>query len=289
MAGTAVAAKTDYHGAVIMEGWLRNGQIPNGLLKVKDEVPTNGLAYYRLVMYPQQIEPAVVLESYGAQLPSEEGAKAEEVVELWTNNLHSCIRWQEPKDKEQEEKAKTTIAFKVYKSTDTMLSTSSVHLEADCPEVAERWVDALQTTIPAKAARLSELRESPRTWRTWLTDPFYQKNPKTQPVNRADVDGVEMEKVGTLEAKWVAYSTGTPRGTATPRTKPAESEISDTPYNVGLMVAGGTLCVAVPAATGVIAATHPALVAGVVAATGSAVRSAVGAAAAYMGPPYYYG
>ena len=52
---------------------------------------------------------------------------------------------------------------------------------------------------------------------------------------------------------------------------------------------GGTLCVAVPAATGVIAATHPALIAGVVAATGSAVGSAVGAAAVYMGPPYYYG
>ena len=65
MASTTVAAKTNYQGAVIMEGWLRNGQIPNGLLKVKDEVPTNSLSYYRLVMYPQQIEPAVVLESYG--------------------------------------------------------------------------------------------------------------------------------------------------------------------------------------------------------------------------------
>lgn len=266
----AVAAKSDYQGSVVMEGWLRKG---NSTVKVNKDKPCKDLSYYRLVMYPQQMEPAVVLESYGKTRPVQGGA-AEEVVELWTSKLHSKIRWQEPTE-EMEEMANTTIAFKVYKTNNTMLSLTSVHLEAETPEMCERWVEALQITIPERAPPITD-KPASRSWRAWLSDPFASTNPKTQPHNRAKVDGEEMQTVGAAEVN----TSGSPLV----KTETKGSIVSATTFEAGMLVAGAAVVVVVPAAAGIVAATHPALVA----ATGSAIGGAVRSVGMALAPPYYY-
>jgi len=268
---------------VVVEGYLRKGRIPGGLLRVKDSNTDADLIYHRLVMYPQCIEPSVVLESYGAN-PPVDGEAPEDAVELWTSKTHSCIRWQEPLDNAvDEEKAKRTIAFKVYTNEDTMLSSSSVHLEAPDEEKAEKWVQALQTTVPERPV-LYEDREKGMgadTWRSWLLAPF---TPRTRSEHE---DGVEMDAMGsgyvTARSHVSARSASTHRSKYSSKSEQPEAELDST--TVGLMVLGGTCAVALPATAGIVAATHPALAAAAVHTVSSGVLTFTNA----MGPPYYYG